>query len=95
MSEAEREEDKDLAKKPIQKWRERAKKEEPKLCPLLLRFMVQQGVMKIEAHHCLGEKCALYVEGHKETIHPDYYLTYHGCGLISNVFWERQKKPLG
>jgi len=92
MSEPDTEEDQHLVKKAVHKWTDRAKKEEPKLCPLLLLYMAQQGIREVQARNCLGEKCALYVQGHKDTIHPDYYLVYKGCGLISHVFWKRQKR---
>jgi len=84
MSELNTEEDKDLAA--------RGKKEEPKLCPLILRFNIEKGFEKVEAHYCLKDKCALWVKGSKQAPNPFYYLVYEGCGLISNVFWETRKR---
>jgi len=86
----EQEEDKTLTSKP--------KKEEPKICPLLTLALAVRvhgdDVIDADLRHCLKEKCALYVQGHKETILPNYYLSYEGCGLIPQIFWERKKRPL-
>jgi len=76
METTEREEDKDLATKP--------KKEEEKFCPILSSRALWCM--------CQKEKCALWVKGHKDTIHPDYYLVYDGCGLISEIFWEKRSR---
>jgi len=88
METTEREKDKDLATRP--------KKEEHKKCPFLLRTVIDtrngQTEIKTQVHDCLGKECGLWVPGHKDAIHPDYYLVYEGCGLISNVFWEQRKR---
>jgi len=89
LEDLEREEDKDLAARP--------KKEEPKICPLVtLALAVRMhgdDVIDADFRNCIRERCALWVGGHKETIYPDYYLKFEGCGLLSNIFWEKQKRP--
>jgi len=57
------------------------------VCPILsLRPSVEPDYKL-----CLGKRCALYVEGHKETLIPARYLFYEGCGLVGNIFWEQRK----
>jgi len=83
------EEDQHLAQKP--------EKETPKICPLLTLALAVRvradDVIDADLRNCIKARCALWVEGHKETIHPDYYLTHQGCGLESHIFWERKKRP--
>lgn len=51
---------------------------------------------------CQGERCAVYlkmrkarmlvIQGHIAFPDPDYFMQYHGCGLVHEIPWSLMKR---